>query len=68
MLPGDKLLDDDITQLLEVMTLNQKLERLADETYKAANWDYPTQVSFLQTPCATCPLQSECGPTNRVNP
>lgn len=68
ILTSDQIRDDDLQQIIEVMALDQKIEKCGNEMFKAANWQYPTQTLYLATPCANCLLKQECGPQNRINP
>ena len=68
VLPSERVRDDDLDQIVNVMILDQKLEKFGDY-YKAANWQYPGHsTAYTSSPCAACTLRSECGPTNRINP
>lgn len=57
----------DIESILEVAVLDGRLERRADNCYRALKLRQRPTV-LANVPCLQCPLQNECRPAHLISP
>ena len=67
---GSDQKDEHIRQIIDVLEIDEVIEKVGDtlDTYKQCGVRYPYQLQYTSVPCAYCPVRSECGPGNVINP
>ena len=53
-----------------VLEIDQIIEKVGgkEDTYKLCGIKYPYELAYTAVPCGYCPVRSECGPGNLINP